>query len=268
MPWRMLANMTLTCAYTLVVPHAVAAGSCTLSSPAHTVALVELYTSEGCSSCPPADHWLSRLSSRYAAEQLVPLALHVDYWDYIGWNDPFAQAQFSERQRRLAQLSGTRTVYTPGVFAGMRELRGWSDPTVFERRVREINRRPARADISLGMRPIDGPEAEIEVSFSLPPTDRSRQRLQGVLVLYEDHLVSEVRLGENRGVTLRHDRVVREWSPVSLNAGSEAQRLRRTVALQPDWNAANLGVAAFVEDLQTGEVLQALALPGCMPAAG
>ncbi len=268
MSWWTLAGTTLICAGTLGAPHAAAAVQCAASSPAHTVALVELYTSEGCSSCPPADRWLSRLSSRYAAEQLVPLALHVDYWDYIGWSDPFAKAQFSGRQRRLAQLSGTRTIYTPGVFAGMRELRGWNDAAAFEGRVREINQRLARADISLALRAIDGREAEIEVGFSLPPSERFRQRLQGVLVLYEDHLVSDVRLGENRGATLHHDRVVREWLPVALDAGLEVQRLSRTLALQPEWNAARLGVAAFVEDLQSGEVLQALALPGCKPAAG
>lgn len=268
MAWRMLSSLTLISATTLAGPQAMAAASCALASPAHTVALVELYTSEGCSSCPPADRWLSSVSSHYAAEQLVPLALHVNYWDYIGWSDPFAQAQFTARQRRLAQLSGTKTIYTPGVFAAMRELRGWRDATAFERRVREINRQPARADIGVGMRALDGREAEIEVSFSVAPSERSRQRLQGVVVLYEDQLVSDVRLGENRGATLHHDRVVRQWSPVTLGAGGEAQRLRKTIALQPDWNAAKLGVAAFVEDLQTGEVLQALALPGCLPAAG
>ncbi len=267
MSWQALASLTLISATILGAPHAVAASSCTRTSPGHTVALVELYTSEGCSSCPPADRWLSRLPSRFPAEQLVPLALHVDYWDYIGWKDPFAQAQFSDRQRRLARLSGTTTIYTPGVFAGMRELRGWNNATTLERRVREINRLPARADVSVGMRAVGGREAEIEVSFSLPPTERFRQSLQGVLVLYEEQLVSDVRHGENRGVTLRHDHVVRQWSPHTLNAGSEPQRVRKTITLHPDWNAAELGVAAFVEDLQTGEVLQALALPGCMPAA-
>lgn len=267
MSWQALASLTLISATILAGPHAVAAASCTRASPAHTVALVELYTSEGCSSCPPADRWLSKLPSRYTTEQLVPLALHVDYWDDIGWKDPYAQAQFGERQRRLGRLSGTTTIYTPEVFAAMRELRGWSDPTAFARRVREINQQPARADITVDMRSTASREAEIEVSFSLPPTERSRRRLQGVVVLYEDQLVSDVRHGENLGVTLRHDHVVRQWSPLTLNPGSEPQRLRKAIRLQPDWNAAKLGVAAFVEDLQTGEVLQALALPGCMPAA-
>ena len=79
---------------------------CTAKSPETTVALVELYTSEGCDSCPPADRWLSSLAARgYAPERVVPMALHVDHWDYIGWKDPYAQQRFAGRQRKLAQLT-------------------------------------------------------------------------------------------------------------------------------------------------------------------
>jgi hypothetical protein len=116
------------------------------------------------------------------------------------------------------------------------------------------------------MRPTAGGEADIDATFELAPGERSRDRLQGVVVVYEDRLMSDVRRGENRGVTLQHDRVVRSWMPLALAPGGDPQRLRRTVALQPGWDAAKLGVAAFVEDLRTGEVLQALALPGCMAA--
>src|SRR6266571_7732487 len=84
------------------VVHA-AGPACSAYSGAHTTALVELYTSEGCDSCPPADHWLSSLFGRgLRPDQVVPLALHVDYWDYIGWKDPFAKGEFSVRQRKLA----------------------------------------------------------------------------------------------------------------------------------------------------------------------
>lgn len=240
--------------------------ACQRSSPPHTVALLELYTSEGCSSCPPADRWLSTLAERYGPERVVPLSLHVDYWDYIGWQDPFAQAQFGERQRRLA---GGATIYTPEVFVGLRELRAWSDAPAFERRLREINRQPARADIRLGMRPGAGDTLEAEALFTINAGERERAGLQGVLVLYEDRLVSRVRHGENRGVMLAHDHVVRYWSPpFPLQAGGTPQTLHRTLPIGAGWERTKLGLAALVQDVRTGEVLQVVALPACVSTAG
>ncbi len=111
MSWHSLASpllLALACGALDATP----ATTCQRSSPPHTVALVELFTSEGCRSCPPADRWLSTQAARYGPEQLVPLSLHVDYWDYIGWQDRFAQVQFSERQRQLAQRSASPVVHT------------------------------------------------------------------------------------------------------------------------------------------------------------
>ena len=91
--------------------------ACDLTSGPKTAALVELYTSEGCSSCPPADKRLSQFpSTQYPYSQVVPISLHVDYWDYIGWREPFAQAQFAERQSWLVRTNGHKTVYTPHFF--------------------------------------------------------------------------------------------------------------------------------------------------------
>lgn len=92
-PWTLLVFAGL------AVPLAGEAATCSRQSPAHTVALIELYISEGCSSCLPADRWLRDLPQKFGTDQLVALALHVDYWDYIGWQAPFANAKFNERQR-------------------------------------------------------------------------------------------------------------------------------------------------------------------------
>src|SRR5512134_3856963 len=82
------------------------AAPCRAHSSATTTALVELYTSEGCDSCPPADRWLSSLGARgYTPDRVVPIALHVDYWDYIGWKDPYARQAHSARQRKMARLA-------------------------------------------------------------------------------------------------------------------------------------------------------------------
>jgi hypothetical protein len=90
------------------------AQGCEVRSGPDRVALLELYTSEGCSSCPPAESWLSTIAQQgYSTERVIPLALHVDYWDYIGWKDGFAKPAFSARQRELAALGRSDTIYTP-----------------------------------------------------------------------------------------------------------------------------------------------------------
>lgn len=249
----------------LAAPLAAQAGSCSRQSPAHTVALLELYTSEGCSSCPPADRWLRELSNRFSAEQLVALALHVDYWDYIGWQDRFSDRRFSERQKQLSRFSGGSTIYTPEVFAGMKELRAWRSESALVQRIGRINDTPASASITLQMSPSGASAADVQAKFALTPAAPAGRELQGVLVLYENRLSSEVRAGENRGTRLQHDRVVRYWSaPVTLDAPGGRGEWRQIIDLPADWQRANLGVAAFVQDVRAGEVLQAVSMPACV----
>ncbi len=97
--------------------------------------LIELYTSEGCSSCPPADRWLSTLKEHPALwQRLVPIAFHVDYWDYIGWKDRFSQSEFSARQRQYVKENALPTVYTPGIMSNGKEWRNfaWAAPATAE----------------------------------------------------------------------------------------------------------------------------------------
>ncbi len=86
-----------------------------IRSPETQVSLLELYTSEGCSSCPPADRWISKLKKDDRLwSSMIPVAFHVDYWDYIGWKDRFASPEYSLRQRNYARSKNLKTVYTPG----------------------------------------------------------------------------------------------------------------------------------------------------------
>lgn len=257
-PWTLLIFAGL------AVPLAGEAATCSRQSPAHTVALVELYTSEGCSSCPPADRWLRDLPQRFGTDQLVALALHVDYWDYIGWQDPFARAKFTERQRQLSSLAGGSTIYTPEVFVGMRELRSWRNQSALEQRIKRINEQAAAAQISLQMRSTGGSAVEVQASFALAPTTPLGDAHEGIVALYENNLVSEVRAGENHGVSLQHDRVVRFWStPVVVDAQSGRATWKQSINLPADWKRENLGVAALVQDARLGQVLQAVAMPAC-----
>jgi hypothetical protein len=227
------------------------------AKPAHAVALVELYTSEGCDSCPPADRWLSRLAADGpGADSVVPLAFHVDYWDRLGWKDRFASARFSERQRALARQAGSRAVYTPGFFLNFQEFRGWGSAR-FGDALRAVNARPARADIRLELDAGAAAQLAIKADFLLKAPGKG----QGFVALYENRLSTDVKAGENRGVTLRHDYVVREWfGPLEVSGAAE---FRKTLALQRDWKPRDLGLAAFIQDTARGEVLQATALANC-----
>jgi hypothetical protein len=245
----MLASM-IAAAAAVVPPRA-----CTATSPAHQVALVELYTSQGCSSCPPADHWLGKLAARAPRSQVVPIALHVDYWDYIGWKDPYARSEFTARQRALAAANGSRTVYTPGVFIQSQEFPPWSRADRFDEAVRTITSAAAAVRITLAATVAEG-EVRVEVSaVALASAREPRLRL----ALVESGLATRVRAGENRGETLTNDRVVRSWhGPLSL-----APALRR-IALPADADRHRLALVAIAED-GSGRVLQAVDLPlrGC-----
>ena len=238
------------------------AATCRAASAGHTTALVELYTSEGCDSCPPADRWMSSLASRgFAPDKVVPMALHVDYWDYIGWKDPYGKRQFSGRQRKMAALARSALVYTPQVVLQGRDFRQWGSPA-FAEAVARINAQPARARIALVLE--TGKSAVFSVEASAELLDGEPRRKPALyLASYENRLVSDVLAGENRGKTLAHDYVVMEWvGPVEFKGGRHLVE-RRDLPLLPKAVSGNSGVAAFVQDQATGEVLQALMLPAC-----
>jgi len=234
---------------------------CTARSSATTTALVELYTSEGCDSCPPADRWLSSLGARgYGPDRVVPIALHVDYWDYIGWKDPYARQAFSARQRKMAALARAAVVYTPQVLVQGQDFRSWQG-SAFEQAVAKINAVPAKARIALMLdtrnKDFFDVEASAELLEGLLPGD-----LALYLGAYENKLVSEVKAGENRGKSLPHDYVVLQWAgPLDFKGAKLVERQR--LALLPKAVPANSGVVAFVQNKASGEVLQALMLAAC-----
>ena len=243
-----------------------AAGQCIAHSPAHRVALVELYSSEGCNSCPPADNWLSQWKQGGAAQGVVPLALHVDYWNSLGWTDRFSQHRFTERQQTLTDVAGAHTIYTPEVFVAGRELRSWSSAGSFADRVRQIVAQPASADVALELAPRAGsPSGGFDIDAQFTSHAATADPLNAYVAVYENALTSQVRAGENSGATLHHERVVRQWiGPVPLAAGHA--QIRRDVmldAVDAGAPADRFGVVAFVENAATGDVLQAADLATC-----
>lgn len=244
-----------------LLPIAVAVGAeCVSASGPQRVALLELYTSEGCSSCPPADKWLRSLSAKkIVPAALLPLAFHVDYWNYLGWNDSYAQAQFSDRQRQYSRRRGASFVVTPQLLLNGQ---GYQRPLLREDidgRTMAINRTPPRAHIWLKQTRTDAQiEARLEVRLD---ADADARQAQVFLALYENNLVTAVKSGENRGAVLRHDFVVRHLSaPIALNDGGRLAHEVR-IRLDPQWKAHDLHLAAFVQQPGTGEILQALSAP-------
>ena len=190
-------------------------------------------------------------------DQVVPLSLHVDYWDYIGWKDGFANPAFTLRQRWLSELANSRTIYTPEMFVAGQELRNWRGGTAAA--IQRINARPAQAEIGMVLGNAADGNLPVQVSAA------SMQNGKLFIALYENDLATAVKAGENRGVTLKHDYVVRAWlGPFALSVQAKNGKavLAQKLPLPPGAVMKNLGVAAFVQT-DKGEVLQALALPLC-----
>lgn len=250
----------------------VAKAECKVVSGAQRLPVVELYTSEGCSSCPPADRQLVELG-RGAWGAAAPLALHVNFWDYLGWRDPYAQARFTDRQRQLIAANGSRTLYTPHVFVSGQELR---DRTRLPEALKRVAALPSAWAITLEAKAI-GPgtwtlksEARPLLQGNAPSTISKRDSTPSqaaavdlILAVTEDGLASKVRAGENAGELLRHSHVVREWWPSSINAAHGGSILA-DLKLSREQAAKGLSVIAFVQDRLTAEVLQAVSLSACI----
>ena len=186
-----------------------ATDSCTTTSKANVPTVIELYTSEGCDSCPPADQWLSRTVAKTRAEKdgnVIALAFHVDYWDYIGWKDAFAQPAFTQRQNALAKSGGASGVYTPQVFVNGKDDRSWTRGGALAS--------AALASVKFSLTSAwQGDGLVLSAKFAdVNPAIRLRYAVT------ENGLVTAVKAGENKGETLRHDAVVRAHGLLSADA--------------------------------------------------
>ena len=213
-------------------------------------AVVELFTSEGCSSCPPADRVLADVAAdaRERGRRVFPLSFHVDYWDRLGWKDPYGDAAHSQRQSRYASAFEARQVYTPQMIVnGTAEFLG-SDR---ERATAEIERAMAREPASeLTLRASRDGRA-VSVGYSVTPAPG--QAVVNV-ALVERGLISKVGRGENSGRTLAHENVVRVFAAEAVPQGG---RGTIEVALAADAKEENASLIVYVEDGKTMRVLAA-----------
>ncbi len=229
----------------------------TASSPENRVALLELYTSEGCSSCPPAEEWLSNLKdSGVSSQQLIPLAFHVTYWDYIGWRDQFASERYDQRQRQIAQYNSQNTIYTPQFVLSGSDYRTYNR---FSSDVREIVAKESMVDLKLSAQKKEA----LKINVGLV-TNAQRSDVKDIvffIAVYENGLSVDVRDGENEGELLHHDYVVRQiYGPFVQDMSDTSPSFKQPVVIDKSWKQEDLYLVAFAQDSGTGEVLQAVRL--------
>ncbi len=236
-PQRLMATALLACA-----SGAACATVCEARSSPQLTPVLELYTSEGCSSCPPADKWLSGLKPLVANGQLVAQAFHVSYWDYIGWVDRFAAPAHTIRQRQLAASNGKRGIYTPQLIRNGQDWRDYASAA-------GGRLEPARASIALRRSAADAFEATVIPSDGVGPWS-------AYWSVTEHGHRSRVQAGENAGETLQHDFVVRQYVPVGDYKGTHRLTLR-AVQNEPG-HPRQVNLVVF--DPRTGKPLQALSM--------
>ncbi len=235
------------------------AANCAADSSGHQVALLELFTSEGCNSCPPADRWLNAIQDRgTGTSQVVPLAFHVDYWDYIGWKDRFAKPEFSQRQRLIATRNQASFIYTPQFVLNGRDFRHpWKQGGLAER-LKAINADSASIKIKL-----EQTRTERRVGVALRAHNAHSTSAHVFVALFQNGLHSDIKAGENAGKKLYHEFVVRKLEgPYPLAPGGSLER-EFEFDLDPVADPASLGFAVFAENAVSGENMQAMAVPLC-----
>jgi hypothetical protein len=237
------ATTLTSCAlFTLATASYAAGSACTASSGPQLTPVVELYTSEGCSSCPPADKWASGLKGK----EVVVQAFHVGYWDYIGWVDRFAAPAHTARQREIAGKNRQRSIYTPQVVLDGRDWPQWNSWTASVTGKRE----PARANIALKRLADDQFEATVTAASGW----------SAYWTVTEHGHNSKVKTGENAGEFLKHDFVVRQYTPAGDYKATDAAGTKlgfRSIAPTPG-HARQINLVVF--EPQSGKTLQALSL--------
>jgi len=210
----------------------------------HAPVVIELFTSEGCSSCPPADGLLAELISEAQAhgQPVYCMAFHVDYWDRLGWRDPFSSAAFSTRQHRYAAAFGSDQVYTPQLVINGKSGFDGSDAAEARRQIRAAMEGPVATEVVMKAEKTAG---GLTVAYRV--RDAPEDAVLNV-ALVERSVTTRVERGENAGRTLRHANVVRAFGTASLSKSNSASiDLTPPESLEP----ANALLIGFVQDQKT-----------------
>ena len=236
------------CAALMPLSNAFSMQNCSAQSAATLTPVIELYTSEGCSSCPPADVWLSQFKAAHKQGQVVAQAFHVNYWDYIGWKDRFAAPAYTQRQRELSARTNLRSIYTPQLARDGLTVRDYGDP-----QTHLLSKTPAKAHISLAQ--LDANRFEAKIT----PTEATANWSAYFTVTEHEH-VSRVTAGENKGETLKNDFVVRQYVPLGQFSGTQTLKFSSLAPTLTAGQAHPRQINVVVTDHKSGKTLQALSL--------
>ncbi|QIE56410.1 DUF1223 domain-containing protein [Pikeienuella piscinae] len=223
---------------------ALGAGPVAAQATGHPV-VVELFTSQGCSSCPPADEELGRIAAR---DDVIALSLHVDYWDYLGWRDLFGSPDHTTRQRAYAETMNERMIYTPQMVIQGREHAIGSQVEKVRAAIERQLAAPAPARVSLRL---EGNDILVEVTPGAPPPGESgKMKGELLMALFSDTERVEIKKGENRGRDMVYHNVVKGWSDLGGWDGAPLSlRAPRPTGVD--------GVAVLVQDGAGGPILGA-----------
>jgi hypothetical protein len=235
------------------------------AGPARTPVVVELFTSEGCSSCPPADELLARMAQQQpiANAEVIALEEHVDYWNELGWVDPFSSGEWTARQQVYAGVLGNGNSYTPQmVVDGKTEFVGSQSKKAWQAVQQAASEQRARVTVRPGKSPDFGTE-NLSVSITRLPETAGRDTAEVWLAITETGLHSAVKRGENAGEDLHHAAVVRSIRKIGeAKTGDETSFSGdATVPLRAEWKRENLHSVVFVQGKKSRRILGSAAIP-------
>ncbi len=224
-----------------IMPLALPGAAAAQASPV----VLELFTSQGCSSCPPADALLAKLASR---DGVIPLALHVDYWDYLGWKDDFGKAQYTQRQRGYAKMAGSRTIFTPQMIVqGSTRLKG-HDAVGIDAAIAAAQAETPAAEVTLER---EGQALDVEIG---PVAGAAPAGAADVyLVRFTPTADVAIGGGENDGLAMTYTNIVTDWETIGRWDGTTPMELRQEAVGEGP-------LAVIVQENRLGPVLGAAEL--------
>lgn len=207
-------------------------------------AVVELFTSEGCSSCPPADELLAKLQREASDKNIYLLAYHVDYWDRLGWKDQFSSNDFTKRQEKYQDWLKLYVMYTPQfIINGTTEFAGYNETALFEKVSSALK---AKQTGSLEIT-VNSAIASINVNFK---THKIQEKSNLFIAVIQKQAISKVERGENQGTTLRHVQIVKQLNSFPLDKKEGTVKIPRP----ENFNSKDFEIIGFIQNTTTGKI--------------